>query len=116
MSGRNSFLPLMFVFFIALLVLPAPVDAQTIPGEDLRTAQMRTCRDSVWQRPEFSTVPKAALFVMYGGFTPQRAWVYWIVDWSGLRAAGKCRLPTDQAEVQEVEIFFNQLPGGRTPP
>ena len=116
MFKRNVLWPLKHVVFITLLVLATAVDAQSVPTGDLRASQARACRDTVWQRPEYGAVPKAALVVMYGGFAQQRAWIYWIVDWPVLRAAGKCWLPTDKAEVLEVENFFTQPPSSRTQP
>ena len=111
MSERKCLFPLLQLTLMTLLLPAAAVHAQPGPGEEMRKTQALACRDAVWQRPEFSAVPKAALTVMYGGFTPQRAWVYWIVDWRELRTAGKCWLPPDAARVLKIENFIQPKPG-----
>ena len=113
--ARNVLSPPMRLVSATLLVLAAAVNAQPAPTEDMRNSQAHACFDTVWKRSEFGAVPKAGLAVMYGGFTPQNTWVYWIVDWRDLRAAGTCWLPPDQAVVREVETFCSRTPGGGTP-
>ena len=56
------------------------------------TEALKACHDYLWEVPEFSELPNAALSVWPASSNDGMTKVYWGVDWTDpdIRAAGQC--------------------------
>ncbi len=56
------------------------------------TEALKACHDYLWEVPEFSELPNAALSVWPASSNDGMTKVYWVVDWTDpdIRAAGQC--------------------------
>ncbi len=83
----------------ALLVLASPAVASEFD------AHVKACHDEIWSRDEFKDVPNAGIYAYPGGFDDTTFYAYWIVDWEGLQAAGKCNMEKSAPKVTDIVRF-----------
>lgn len=62
------------------------------------TDALKACHDYLWEVPEFSELPNAALSVWPASSSDGVTKVYWVVDWTDpdIRAAGQCEYSGDE--------------------
>ncbi len=56
------------------------------------TDALKACHDTLWDLPEYTDLPNAAISVWPGWINDDSIKVYWVVDWTDpdVQAAGQC--------------------------
>ncbi|MCV3274404.1 hypothetical protein [Roseobacter sinensis] len=62
------------------------------------TDALKACHDYLWEVPDFSDLPNAALSVWPASSNDGMTKIYWVVDWTDpdIRAAGQCEYSGDE--------------------